>query len=192
MSLDGNCGKSDQTNLIFLHDAACWCGLGMLGQHQLSPPPAAIITARRRGRLATNRCRRSTEISVHLSSRAWWSSVTKILVRVAHTGDCMAQFIPNMLYGCCSVATLQAAPSWWRCPAEGNQGLSKQGGVWHYRLDSGSYPRNGAWQMALRCFVKCPCSAHWRGICQVSTRGGLAPLWKAPHTCTEPPTAWTL
>ena len=25
MSLDGNRGKSGQTNLIFFHDATCWC-----------------------------------------------------------------------------------------------------------------------------------------------------------------------
>ena len=26
MSLDGNCGESGQTKLIFKHNAACWCG----------------------------------------------------------------------------------------------------------------------------------------------------------------------
>ena len=61
---------------------------------------------------------------------------------------------------------LQADPSWWRCPPEGNQGLPKKGGMWRYRLNSGSYPRNAACQMSRRCFAKCPCRAHRWGICQ--------------------------
>ena len=57
----------------------------------------------------------------------------------------------------CSLAILQAAPSWWRCPAEGNQGLSEHGKVLRYHLGNGSNPRNAAWQMALRCSAKCLC-----------------------------------
>ena len=59
---------------------------------------------------------------------------------------------------------MQAAPSWWHCPAERNQGLSEHGEVWRYRLGSGSYPQNATWQMALRCFAKCPCTAHHRQV----------------------------
>ena len=56
----------------------------------------------------------------------------------------------------CSLATLQAAPSWRRCPVQGNQGLPEHSEVWRYCLGSGSYPGNAVWQMALRCFAKCP------------------------------------
>ena len=66
------------------------------------------------------------------------AALIKILVWVVHTGDCMAQFIPNMFYGVwgCSPAILQVAPSWWCCLTEGNQALPKHGGVWHYCLRS--------------------------------------------------------
>ena len=62
----------------------------------------------------------------------------------------------------CSLVILQAVPSVWRCPAEENQELPEHSEVWHYRLGSGSYTRNAAWRMALRCFRKCPCGAHCR------------------------------
>ena len=75
-----------------------------------------------------------------------------------------------VLWGC-SLAILQAAPSWWRCPAEGNQGQPEQGEEWCYRL--GSYPRNAAWQLALKCFTKCPCRAHQWGVC----RGAPKAIW---------------
>ena len=75
MSLDGNCGKSGQTNLIF------FCMMLPVGlvlcmpvEYRAIPPLAAIIATRRRGMLATKRCRHSTRISVHLSSRAWRNS----------------------------------------------------------------------------------------------------------------------
>ena len=68
-----------------------------------------------------------------------------------------------VLWGC-SLVILQTAPSWWRCPAEGYQGLPKHGQVWRYRLGSGNYQRNVVWQIALRCFTKCLCRAHWWGI----------------------------
>ena len=87
---------------------------------------------------------------------------------------------PKYVLWSCSLAILQAAPSWWRCPVEEIQGLSKYGEVWRYRLGSGSYHRNTAWQMALSCFAKCPCRAHWCGIC----RGGQEVTW---HHCEKPP-----
>ena len=63
-----------------------------------------------------------------------------------------------------SLAILQAAPSWWRWRAKENQGLPEHCEGCRYRLRGGSYPRRAAWQMALRCFAKCPCRAHWWGI----------------------------
>ena len=60
----------------------------------------------------------------------------------------------------CSLAILLAAPAWWHCPAEENQGLLELGEMPRYHLGSGSYPRNAAWQMAQECFAKCPCRAH--------------------------------
>ena len=56
----------------------------------------------------------------------------------------------------CILAIMQAAPSWWHCPADENQGLSEQSEMWHHSLGSGDYPRKAAWQMALRCFAKSP------------------------------------
>ena len=46
----------------------------MPGQYRVLPLLAAIIATRRRGMLATRRCRCSTGIFAHLSSRAWPSS----------------------------------------------------------------------------------------------------------------------
>ena len=68
------------------------------------------------------------------------------------------------LAGCSILVTLPC----WRKPR-----ISEHGEVWHYRLGSGSYPRNVAWQMALRCFAKCPCRARRRGIC----RGAQEAIW---------------
>ena len=48
--------------------------LCMPGQYRVFPLQAAIIAARRRDMLATRRCRHSTGISAHLSSRVWRSS----------------------------------------------------------------------------------------------------------------------
>ena len=98
MSFDGNCGKSGQTNLIFCMMLPVGAALCIMSQYGVYPPLAAIIVTRLRGMLATRRCRRSMSISAHSSSSAWWSS-PKILGQVVHTGDCTAQFIPDMLYG---------------------------------------------------------------------------------------------
>ena len=128
--------------------------LCMPGQHRVLPPLAAIIATKRRGMLAARSCRCSTGICAHLSSRAgfpyWW------LHSPIHP-----KYIP---WGC-SLTILQAALSWWHCLAEGNQGLPEHGEVWRYRLGRGSYSRNVVWQMALRCFTKCPYRAHWWSIC---------------------------
>ena len=68
------CSKSGQTNLIFCMMLSVGVVLCMPDQYRLFLPLAAIITARHRGMLATRRCRRSIEISAHLSTRPWWSS----------------------------------------------------------------------------------------------------------------------
>ena len=109
--------------------------------------------------LATRLCRCSIGIFSNLSSRTW-AKLTKILGRVVLTGDCTAQIIPNMGLQSDNLA------GWRRCPTEGNQGLPKHSELWHYHLGSRSYPRNAAWQMTPRCFVECPCRAHWWGICR--------------------------
>ena len=46
------------------------------------------------------------------------------------------------------------------------------------------------WSVVLRCFLK----PHWllSSIPDFSTIGDLALMWKAPHTWTKPPPAWTL
>ena len=114
------------------------------------------------------------------------AALIKILVWVVHTGDCMAQFIPNMFYGVwgCSPAILQVAPSWWCCLTEGNQALPKHGGVWHYCLRSGNFPKNAAWEMALRCFEKCLSRTHRLGIYKPGTFAGCAhQLSHIPQAC---------
>ena len=139
---------------------------------------AAIIATRCCGMLATRHCRHSTGISVHFSSRAWRSSSRfwgglSILVIAWHN----SYQICSMGF---SLAILQAPPSWWRCPAKGNQGLPTHGDLWRYHLDSGNYPWNATWQMALRCFAKCSCRAHRWGIC----RGTQNAIW---HHCEKLP-----
>ena len=74
MSLDGNCSKFGQTNSIFCTMLPVGVVLCVLGQYREVLSLTAIIAARRRGMLATRRCRQSTGISAHLSSRAWRSS----------------------------------------------------------------------------------------------------------------------
>ena len=72
--MDGNCGKSGQTNLIFCMMLSIVVALCMHGQYMVFATLAAIITTRHRGMLATRHCRRSTGSSAHLSSRDWQSS----------------------------------------------------------------------------------------------------------------------
>ena len=139
------------------------------GQYRVFPPLAAIIAASRRGILATRRWRRCTEICAHLSSRAWW--------RLSRFwGGLSIELIarPNSSQRCSSRAILEAAPSLWHCPAVGNRGLPQHDEEWRCHLDSGSCPRNNAWQMAQRCFAKCPYSAHRWDIRQ----GAQEEIWR--------------
>ena len=152
---------------------ACWCGFVHAGSASgipVSRSLAAIIVARHRSMLAARRCRCSIGIYDHFSLRAWRSSPRfrgglSLLVHGPIHPKCD-------LWGC-SLAILQAALSWWCCPAEGNQGLPEQGKVWRYCLDIGSCPRNATWQTALKCFTKYPCRAHQWGICQ----GAQEAIW---------------
>ena len=150
--------------------------LCILGQYGVFPPLAAIFASRCRSILATRRCRRSTGISAHLSSRAWRSAPNS-------GADCPYWRLhdpihPKYALWDCSQAILKVAPSWWRRLAEGNQGLPEHGEVWHYRHGRENYPRNAAWQMALRCLTKCPCRAHRWGICW----GAQEAIW---HHCEK-------
>ena len=118
--------------------------------------------------------------------RAWRSSPRLrsglsilVIARPNSSQICSMRLQSRDLAGCSILVTLP-----WRRKSRSNRAY----GVWCYRLCSGSYPRNTAWQMALRWFPKYPCRAHWWG----STRGNLAPPWKVPQTCTEPPPALTL
>ena len=62
MSVDGKCGKSGQTNLIFCMMLPVGVILYFPGPYRVFPPLAAIIVARRHGMLATRHWRRSTGI----------------------------------------------------------------------------------------------------------------------------------
>ena len=131
--------------------------LYMPGQYQVFPYLAAIMAARRRGMLATRRCRCSTWISVHLSCRAWrrsarfWGELSILVIALPNSFQiCSMGLQSGDLVGCSILMTL---PSW----RKSRTTLARWG--------SGSYPRNAAWQMALRCFTKCPCRSHRWGIC---------------------------
>ena len=160
-SLDGNCGKFDQANLIFfmmLPVDVVWC---MLGEYRVFPHLAAIIVVACLLQGVADGLREFLPIYLaglgrdHQDSGAgcpyWW------LHGPIH---------PKYVIWVCSLAILRAAPSFWRCPAEGNQGLPEHSEVWRCRLGSDSYPRNAAWQMARKFFTKCPSRAHRWGICR--------------------------
>ena len=67
-----------------------------------------------------------------------------------------------------SIRAWRSSPRFWGgLSILGYQGLPKHCEVWSYCLGSGSYYRNAAWQMALRCFAKCP----WELTGKVSVRG---------------------
>ena len=167
MLLDGSCSESGKTNFL------AWCCLLVLVllllvlcmpvQYRVFLPPAAIIAARRSGMLCY------TALQAHFSDfcpfiQQGLAEIAKILWRVVHTLH--STIHPKYILWGCSLAILQSAPFGWRFPAEANQGRSEHGEVWHYRLGRGSYHRNAVWQMALRCFAKCSCRAHWWGICR--------------------------
>ena len=88
MSLDSICGKSGQSSVV----------LCMPVQHQIFPPLAEIIAARCRGMLATRCCRHFYRDFCPFIQQGL-VEITMILGRFVYTGDCMAQFIPNMLCG---------------------------------------------------------------------------------------------
>ena len=98
MPLDGNCGKSGQTNLIVCIMLPVGVVLCMPGQYRVFPPLAATIGARCRG----NTCYKALQafyMDFCPSIQQDLVDPTKILGMFVHTGDCMAQFIPNMFYG---------------------------------------------------------------------------------------------
>ena len=146
-------------------------------QYRVSLPMAAIIATRHRGMRAARRCRRSTGISAHSSSRSWgssprfwgglsilviaWPNSSQICYKVLQSGD---------LAGCPILVTL---PSWRK--SRTNRGR------WAVALSplvSSRYARCAARQMALRCFAKCPCRAHW--WCTCICRGAKEAFW---HHC---------
>ena len=96
MSLDGNCDKSGQTNLIVCMMLPVGVVLCMPGQYRVFPPLAAIIAARRRDMLATRRCRGSIGfLSIY---PAELGGAHQDSGACCHTGDSTAQFILNMFY----------------------------------------------------------------------------------------------
>ena len=137
--------------------------LCILGQYRVFQPLAAIIAARRRVMFATRRCRHSTGIFAHSSGGLDSHKYTGVGYQYCWWHG---PIHPKYVLWVCSLGILQAAPSWWRCPAEGDQVLPQHGDVWRYCLVSSNCPQNAARKMALRYFAKCPCSAHWWGIYQ--------------------------
>ena len=90
--------------------------LCMLGQYWILPHLAAIIDARRHGMIATMHCRRSTGISAHLSSMAWWSSTIfwgrlSIMMIPPHNSSqiCIMELQSGDLVGCSILVML---PCW--------------------------------------------------------------------------------
>ena len=136
--------------------------LCMLGQYRVLPHVAAIIDARRHGMIATMHCRRSTGISAHLSSMAWWSStmfwgrLSIMMISPHNSSQLWSMGLQSGDLVCCSILVMLLR--------EGNQVLPEHSEVWCNRLGSGSYPRNAAQQMTLRCFEKYRCRTHHLGI----------------------------
>ena len=98
MSLDCNCDESGQTNLIFLHDAACWRGFVYDG----SVWSTSASSCDNRHLALWHACYKVLQTfyrDFRPSTQQGLAELTKILGRVVHTGDCMAQSIPNMFYG---------------------------------------------------------------------------------------------
>ena len=141
--------------------------LCMPGQYRVLTSLTAIIAARRCGMLATRRCRLSTEVS----SRVWrisprfWGGLSILVIAQPNSSQVCSMGLQSGDLAGCSILV--------RCFAEG---LPEHREVWRYGLGSGSYPRNAAWKMALRCFAKCPCTAYQWGIC----RGAQEAIW---HHC---------
>ena len=120
MLLDGNCGKSGQTNLIFYMMLPVDEVLCMPGQYRVFPPLAAVIAARLRGKLATRHCWRSIGISAHVSSRAWrsspriWGGLSILVIaRPIISQTCSMGWQSGDLAGCSILVTL---PCWRNYP----------------------------------------------------------------------------
>ena len=152
MSLEDNCGKFGRTKMILFVTLPGGLVLCVPGQYRVFPPLAAIIAASRRGILATRRWRRCTGICAHLFSRAWRRS--------------------SRFWGGLSIELIARPNSSQRC-SMGLQ-LGDLGDLGRCHLDSGSCPRNNAWQMALRCFAKCPYRAQRWDIRQGAQEG----IWR--------------
>ena len=172
MSLDDNCGKFGQTKMIFFVTLPGGLVLCVPGQYRVFPPLAAIIAAIRWGILATRRWRRCTGICAHLSSRAWrsssrfWGGLSiELIVQPNSSERCSVGLQLGDLGGCSIFVTLP-------CRRKSRTTLARWGVA--LLLDSGSCPRNNAWQMALRCFAKCPYRAHRWDIRQVAQEG----IWR--------------
>ena len=152
--------------------------LCMPGQYRAFPPLAVVIAARRRGMLATTHCKCSTGISAHLSTKAWrsslwfWGGLSTLVIAWFNSPQiCFMGMQSGDLAGCSILGTL---PCWRKSRT------TWAGEVWRYRLGSSSYPRNAAWQMAIRCFAKWPCKGHQWGICC----GAQEVIW---HHCEKFP-----
>ena len=150
MSLEDNCGKFGRTKMIFFVTLPGGLVLCVPCQYRVFPPLAAIIAASCWGILATRRWRRCTRICPHLSSRAWRSS--------------------SRFWGGLSIELIARPNSSQRCS------MGTTLARWGVALssDSGSCPRNNAWQMVLRCFAKCPYRAQRWDIRQGTQEG----IWR--------------
>ena len=123
--------------------------LCMLGQQRLSPPLAAIIAGRCSGMLATNCCRRSTRISAHSANKAWqsspcfWGGLSILVVAWPNSSQIYSVWVQSADLAGCSILVMLLC---WR-----KLMTTETCEVWRYRLGSGSYSPNTAWQMAQSC-----------------------------------------
>ena len=97
MSLDGNCDKYDQINLIFAQFCllvlfcVCWVGIGYFRLH-LRYSLLGVVACLLQGVAGVLQ-------GFCSFIQQGLAELTKILGPVVHTGDCTAQFIPNTFYG---------------------------------------------------------------------------------------------
>ena len=172
MSLEDNCGKFGRTKMIFFVTLPGGLVLCVPCQYRVFPPLAAIIAASCWGILATRRWRRCTWICPHLSSRAWQSSsrfwgglCIELIARPNSSQRCSMGLQSGDLGGCSIFVTLPSCRKLRTTLARWGVALSS---------DSGSCPRNNAWQMVLRCFAKCPYRAQRWDIRQGAQEG----IWR--------------
>ena len=188
--MDDNCGKSNQTIYFFCMMLPVVVVLCMPGQYRVFPPPAEIIATRHCGMRATRHCRRLKEFlpiyPAWRSSPSFWGRLFIMVIARHNSSQLFSKGLQSGDFMGCSI--LVRLPCWRKSTTR----LPDHGQVWRYHFGNGNYPRNAAWQMALRCFSQNATLELTGEVSVGEHKGDLTQQLKAPHTCTKPLPAWTL